>query len=327
MDGKQQPLLCIVGQTASGKSAVALEVASELGGTIIAADSMQVYAGMDIATAKPSPEERARIPHRCLDLVHPDESFSVAQWLEHARAALDEAKAASRRPIVVGGTGLYIRSLLRGLAPAPAIPESVLDTVKKMADAEKTELLKRLAPEKWAGIDLQNMRRVDRALALALSEEIPASSRTPQSMATKTWETPDIMPHRMVWLQRETEDLRQRIENRVEAMFAGGIEEEYGRLIASGLRAEHTAWQALGYKEIGSWKNGEINLGEVRRLIQMRTWQYARRQATWFRKEPTATALRVRHDETPAETAERILTPDSDILKSLGKKVGDKEMG
>ncbi|HPA16610.1 MAG TPA: tRNA (adenosine(37)-N6)-dimethylallyltransferase MiaA [Verrucomicrobiae bacterium] len=290
-------LLILAGPTASGKSAVAVELAVRIGAEIIAADSMQVYRGLDILSAKPSATDRARVPHHCLDIASISEDFTVAQWLASARAATNSIRGRGRVPLVVGGTGLYIRALRFGLDPNPPTPPQLRDALSARSLPDLVTELRQADPEAAERIDLRNRRRVERALAIALQ----GSPSTPASWAT----APE--PFTLVILRRDPHHLRARIEARVDAMFEAGAIDEVRRLKAAGLRPGATASQALGIRQIEEFLAGRCAEPDARASLTTATRQFAKRQMTWFRRETGTLWLDVPPDELPTHTAARIV--------------------
>jgi tRNA dimethylallyltransferase len=299
----QTGIVCLAGPTASGKSAVALCLAERLGGEIVSVDSMQVYRGLDLGTAKPTPAERARVPHHLLDVVDVRESFDAARWCALAHAAVADIQARGRRPIFCGGTGLYFRAFFEGLGEAPPADAAL------RAELETTplpELLRELAardPATFARVDPQNPRRVIRAVeVLRLTGKPFSTQRARWCDGTGAAGAPP-----MFVLQRAPEDLRARIERRVEHMFAAGLVEETRRMLVAGLAENPTALQAIGYRQVVGHLRGEHSLAETVALVQARTRQFARRQRTWFRHQSPATGLTVAADEGAERVAGRIV--------------------
>lgn len=299
------PVVVVAGCTASGKSEVALELADRLQGEIVSVDSMQVYRGMDIGTAKPSPAERARVPHHLLDVVDPRESFDVARFVELARHVLADLARRGKPAILCGGTGLYFKALAQGLGEAPA-PDPRL-----RAELEATplaELLRELAlrdPVTYARIDRQNPRRVIRAIEVIRQTGRPFSEQR-AAWSREAWPAP--WQGRMFGLQRSPEDLRRRIEARVDRMFQTGLVEETQRLLERGVPPRSTALQALGYRQVLEYLEGRRSLAETIALVKQRTRQFARRQRTWFRGQMPLRWVEVCPGAGAAEVADRIIT-------------------
>ncbi|PHX93271.1 MAG: tRNA (adenosine(37)-N6)-dimethylallyltransferase MiaA [Pedosphaera sp.] len=271
----------LAGPTAVGKSAVALALAELLGGEIISVDSMQVYRGLDLGTAKPSAAERARVPHHLLDVVELSEAFDAGQFVRLAAAAVVEIQARGRVPIFCGGTGLYFKAWLEGLGEAPPSDARVRAELEVTPLAELLAELEQRDPLTYTRIDRQNPRRVIRAV------EVIRLTGKPFSAQRANW-TPEPRtqnPEPIFCLTREPADLRARIEARVDAMFAAGLVEETRALLALGLQQNRNAMQALGYRQVVAHLAGEGGLAETIALVKTKTWQFARRQGTWFRSQ------------------------------------------
>ncbi len=287
--------ICIAGPTASGKSAVAIKIAERLQGEIISVDSMQVYRGLDIGTAKPSEAEQAGIPHHLIECAGLEETYDAARFVREATAA--ERKI--ERPIYCGGTGLYFQAWLEGLGESPPADAAVRAEIEAKSHEEQLVELKAADTETFERIDQQNPRRVVRAL------EVIRLTGKPYSEQRAEWQ--NTVPSNFFLIEREREDLRARIEARVEAMFAAGLVEETCSLRAA-LEDNRVAQQALGYRQVIGYLQGEQDLPNTVAMVKSRTWQFARRQKTWFRRLQGAVRLSVSADEAPAETARRILS-------------------
>lgn len=302
-----RPCLHIAGPTAVGKSAVALEIALRCGGEVLTADSMQVYRGLDIGTAKPG-AERAKVPHHLLDLVGPDEGFDVQRWLEAAREAVAGVRARGRLPIFCGGTGLYFRAWIEGLDALPAADPELRRELEARPLAELLAELHAGDPATWARIDRCNPRRVVRAVEILRGAGprgaggMDAGSASGGTSAKGPgWGEPVFV------LRRSPEQLRRRMDARVDIMFAEGLVEETRRLLEAGLGRNPVALQAIGYRQVVEHLRGERDLASTMSLIKTRTWQYGRRQMTWFRHRPGVVWVDLEEGEAPARTAERIL--------------------
>ena len=257
-----------------GKSAFAVSVAEKCNGEIVSADAFQVYAGLDVLTAKPSPDLLARVPHHLIGEVPLTDLWDVARWLDAARSRIAEIRERGRVPIIVGGTGLYIRALTRGLADLPPASPALRAELAARPLADLQHQLAELDAESARRIDLKNPRRVIRALEVCLLTGQPFSSfRQQWSAASSGW--------RGIVLTREREELYARINRRTEEMFAGGVVEE---VRATG-QAGATASQTIGLREIRALIAGEMTQPECIAAIQQATRQYAKRQMTWFRRE------------------------------------------
>ncbi|MBU6402433.1 MAG: tRNA (adenosine(37)-N6)-dimethylallyltransferase MiaA [Verrucomicrobia bacterium] len=303
-------LLLLTGPSAVGKSAVALGLAERLGGEIISVDSMQVYRGLDLGTAKPSTTERARVPHHLIDVLDSTESFDAAQFVRLAQTAVRQIQTRGRRPILTGGTGLYFKAYLEGLGEAPPADPLLRARLEATDLAELLAELRERDPAGYASIDRNNPRRVIRALEVIrltgrpFSEQRAAWSR-PAPVAQSPPE-PTGPALQFFGLRRSSADLRLRIEHRVDAMFAAGLVAETGRLLAAGLERNRTAMQAIGYRQVVEHLRGQRPLAETIALVKTRTCQFARRQMTWFRRQLPVRWLEVAPAEPPAATAERI---------------------
>ena len=276
------PLLLLAGPTAVGKSEIAVLLAEKLGGELISVDSMQVYRGLDIGTAKPSPEERARVPHHLIDVVDVAEQFDAAQFVRLARRAVADIQARGRLPILCGGTGLYFKAFLEGLGQAPPADAALRATLEA---TPLPELLRELAerdPVTYERIDRQNPRRVIRAIEVIRLTGQPFSSQRAdwQHAASSTHHAANCFG-----LARSPADLQRRIEARVDAMFRRGWVAETEQLLKRGLAQNQTARQALGYRQIVEHLRGERPLPETIQLVKIRTRQFAKRQMTWFRRQ------------------------------------------
>jgi tRNA dimethylallyltransferase len=302
-DGNARPPLApvfLAGPTAVGKSAVALALAERLGGEIISVDSMQVYRGLDIGTAKPSPAERACVPHHLLDVVELNEGFDAAKFVRLAQVSVKDIQTRGRVPIFCGGTGLYFKAWFEGLGEAPPADASVRAELEGTPLADLLAELERRDPETFARIDRQNPRRVVRALEVIRVTGRPFSAQRAAWTADRRPQTAD----RVFCLTREPVDLRARIEARVDAMFAAGLVEETRRLLTAGLERNPTAMQAIGYRQVVEHLRGERGLAETVTLVKTKTWQFARRQGTWFRRQLPVEWVPLAADAKPAAVAD-----------------------
>jgi tRNA dimethylallyltransferase len=306
----------LAGPTAVGKSEIALLLAEKIGGEIISVDSMQVYRGLDIGTAKPSAEERARVRHHLIDVVELTESFDAAQFVRLANAAVTDIQSRGRVPIFCGGTGLYFKAFLEGLGDAPPADEKLR---AKLEETPLPELLAELAqkdPVTYEKIDRQNPRRVVRAVEVIrltgkrFSEQraewkstlgAPASRWPVHRLAGETPAHPGTA--HIVAFSRDNIDLRARIDARVDAMFARGLVKETRRLLEQGLAQNKTAAQALGYRQVIEHLRGEHTLPQTIELVKIRTRQFAKRQMTWFRRHGNCEWI----DLKSSDSAESIL--------------------
>lgn len=275
--------IAIVGPTASGKSDLALTLAARRDCEIVSCDSVQVYRGFDVGTAKPSTDERARIRHHLVDVVDWDEPFDAARYAELARDAMVEIKTRGAGAILCGGTGLYLRALRFGLVD---VPPTDLELRGRMAAQEAAEpgvlsaRLARLDPESARSIEPRNLVQVIRALEIfELTGE-----RASQIRARHGFQA-EVVPMRVVVLHRDREILRQRIARRAAAMLEAGLLEEVAALLAAGVRPDCRPMSSVGYREACAVLRGQEPTAGLAERITTSTWHYAKRQLTWFRKE------------------------------------------
>ncbi len=293
------PLIVILGPTAVGKTALAVEVAARYGGEIVSADSRHFYRGMDIGTAKPTPEERARAPHHLVDIADPDETISLGRYLRLARAAIARLAAQGKLPFLVGGTGQYIRALLEGWQVPEVPPQPELRAALEQVESEKLwGWLTALDPQAATIVDRRNRRRVIRALEVILVGGQPFS-------ALRRREPP---PYRtlLLGLRMERAALYARADRRVEAMFASGLEAEVRRLVEAGYDWSLPSMSALGYRQFRPWFAGEATLAEVEAAIKAETRTFIRRQWTWFRPLRGVHWLEATSPALIAEAARRV---------------------
>ena len=280
-------ILVVCGPTASGKTAMAVELALRHGGEVVSADSMQIYRRLDIGTAKPTMEERRGVSHHMLDVAEPEENYSVARYVEEASACVDDILRRGKLPIVAGGTGLYIDSLLAGLQFAP-FTGGHRARLRARARAEGIAPLyaelERIDPQRWARLHLNDEKRILRALEVyyETGETITAHDERTQSLP------PRYSALTLALNYADRADLWQRIDRRVDEMMAAGLEEEVCALLNGGLSRSSTAMQAIGYKELAAaieeGRGAQAGAGE----IKLRSRQYAKRQLSWFRRNQSA---------------------------------------
>lgn len=275
-------VIVICGATATGKSDIAIEVAQELGAEIINADSMQLYRGMDIGTAKLTVEERKGIPHHLLDVLDVSEDSTVAWYQEQARAAITEIHGRGKDAVIVGGTGLYIKAILDDLNFPDTDPE-----VRAKLEAELSEFgaaalftrLEELDPAAALAIDRANTRRVIRALEVIEITGMPFTANLPREDSSRY---PDALQFGLVM---DREHLRERIDQRVDRMWDAGFVDEVDRLIIQGIGNGSTAQRALGYAQIIAMRSGTMTEEEAKEDTKRASRQYARRQETWFSRD------------------------------------------
>ena len=277
------PLLVIAGPTGVGKTATAVALAARTPIEVVSADSRQVYRGMDVGTAKPTREERAAVPHHLIDVSDPDDRYHAARFAREARAAIDGIRSRGRLPVVVGGTGLYIRALVRGLDPAPPADPVLRHELYELAATESGALHARLAREAPAvahGLHPNDHVRIVRALELLRAG---AAVGAEQRRWRDAPETNEAVLYVGLTLPRDV--LATRLRSRAASMIALGLKAEVERLLARGYDPSLPAMQGLGYREMALVLRGEIDDAEALRRMQRDTVRYAKRQWTWFARE------------------------------------------
>ena len=277
-------IICVAGPTASGKTALAVELAKLTGGEVVSCDSMQIYKRMDIGTAKPTPDEMQGIPHHMIDVAEPDEDFSVSRYCEMATPIVDDIIARGKTVIIAGGTGLYMDSLIKGNDFAPFPSTGVRQRLEEQADREGMEAmltwLRSVDPEAASKLHLADRKRVIRALEVYLEtgETITEHNRRTQAIPPR---------YDPLWIGLDFQDrsqLYRRIDLRVELMLKAGLVEEIRSLLASGIPAKCTAMQAIGYKEFVAALEGNGTIEDAAAQVQQSSRHYAKRQLTWFRR-------------------------------------------
>ena len=286
----------IAGPTAVGKSEIVLALAEKIGGEIISVDSMQVYRGLDIGTAKPDAATRKKIPHHLIDVCDLTEPFDAAKFVQLANRAVAEIQSRKKTPVFCGGTGLYFKAFLDGLGNAPPANPQL------RAELEATPLEKLLAelrerdPAAYEKIDKQNPRRVIRAL------EVIRTTGKPFSSQRADWDTQRATHNTLTLFTRSAGDLRRRIDARVDEMFRRGLVEETRELLKHGLAENQTAMQAIGYRQVVEHLRGQHTLAGTVELVKIRTRQFAKRQLTWFRRHEKGQWIELK----PGETAQDV---------------------
>ena len=278
------PIICLAGPTASGKTALAVELAKEFDGEVVSCDSMQVYRRMDIGTAKPTKEEMQGIPHHMIDVASPEEDYSVSRYCAQAAPIVEDIVARGKTAIIAGGTGLYMDSLIRGNDFAPFPSTGVRQRLEAQADAEGLEAmadwLRSVDPE--AAERIHDRKRLLRALEVYLE--------TGKTISAHNAETKDLPPrYDAVWIGlrfADRQDMKDLIDRRVDRMAEEGLVEEVRGLLESGLPRDATALQAIGYKEFLGVLEGTATEAEALAEVKLRSRQYAKRQLTWLRRNP-----------------------------------------
>lgn len=300
-------IICIAGPTASGKTALAVALAKQVNGEVVSCDSMQVYKGMDIGTAKPTREEMEGIPHHMLDVAEPDEEFSVSRYCGLADPIVEDIVARGKTAIIAGGTGLYMDALIRGNSFAPCPSTGMREKLEAQADSEGMEamlsLLRTIDPDSAGRLHLADRKRILRALEVYYE--------TGETITAHNLKTQQIPPkYNALWFALEDENrqtLYNRIDRRVDKMLEDGLIDEIIRLLAAGIPEKCTAMQAIGYKEFVDALQGRCSFEEAAARVQQSSRHYAKRQLTWFRRNPAIHWLRRKEGETTAEILQQAL--------------------
>ena len=300
MNTVKKPCIVLSGPTASGKTRLSVALAKILNGSVISADSMQVYRGMDIGSAKIKPEEMDGIPHYLIDVLDPEEEFNVVRFQQMAEQAMEEIYAAGRLPIVAGGTGFYIQALLKNVDFTETEgPADFRETLERAAAEKGGEYLHRLLQERdplsAKAIHPHNIRRLIRALEYYEETGSPISAHNAAQQDKES-------PYCCAWfvLNDDRQKLYERIDRRVDQMMEEGLLEEVKRLAQRGLTEDNGSMKGLGYKELLRYLNGELSLEEAVRIIKRDTRHFAKRQITWFKREKNVIWLNLpdfRYDE------------------------------
>lgn len=301
-------VIIILGPTCVGKTGVSILIAKALGTEIISADSMQIYRYMDIGTAKPSMQELKEVKHHLINILSPGESFSAGLFREKAVKIIDDLHSKNKIPIIVGGTGLYIRSLTRGLFDGPgadwSLRERLMEEEKNKGKGYLYRYLERVDPTSAKRIEPNDIRRIIRAIEVSLKGKRNISEF--QNLFTK----PAGYDFLKIGLLRDRKELYRLIEERIDRMIEKGLVQETRELLR--MRPDKIPMQALGYKEIGLYLKGSVSIEEAVRLLKKRTKMYAKRQITWFKKEPDINWV----DITGIMDADRILEKIYQLLKN-----------
>ena len=306
----------LAGPTAVGKSAIALQFAENIGGEIITVDSMQVYRGLDIGTAKPSAAERARVPHHLIDVCDLAESFDAAQFIRFAKKAVVEIQSRGRTPVFCGGTGLYFKAFFEGLGEAPAPHPELRAELEALPLESLLRELSERDPAAFGEIDKHNPRRVIRAVEVIRLTgkpfsaqksrwgEIPGETSSPDSsgLRCRLPRQPDRQAGKIICFTRSPEDLRSRIHVRVDEMFRRGLVAETEQLLKHGLADNRFAMQAIGYRQVVEHLRGEHSLAETIEQVKIRTCRYAKRQMTWFHRHGNCEWIKLKPAESSEET-------------------------
>jgi tRNA dimethylallyltransferase len=320
-----QPLLILVGPTGSGKTAVAIELCSLLNGEIVSADSMQIYRGMDIGTAKPTPDEQARARHHLIDIREPNESYSAAEWARDAASAIAGIRARGRQPIIAGGTGFYLRALLQPatLPAAPPVPElrAQLESDAAMHGPEYLHAkLAELDAAAAARLHPNDMRRVIRAIEVAL--QTSARSRVDGNDAESELSSEVSYDSIVCGLDMPREQLYPRLDRRIDAMLVAGFMDELRALIRRGVSLQSTAMQSLGYRQMLPALQDSTKMEDCAALWKRDTRRYAKRQMTWFRHQLPTHWISITEDTPSAQIAQHIAHEWHDRLSTQSQAEG-----
>jgi tRNA dimethylallyltransferase len=294
----------LAGPSAVGKSEIALRLAERLGGEIISVDSMQVYRGLDIGTAKPTAAERARVPHHLIDVVDLAESFDASKFVTLANAAVKDIQARGRIPIFCGGTGLYFKAFREGLGEGPPSDAALRAELEAAPLEALLAELRERDPVTFAKIDQKNPRRVIRAV------EVTRLTGRPFSDQRALWNSKPVTRNLelLFGLSRAAADLHHRIDARVSDMFRRGLVEETRRLLDCGLEQNRTAMQAIGYRQVVEHLRGERPLAATVELVKIRTRQFVKRQLTWLKRHAAPAWIALSPEEPASAVLERLAT-------------------
>ena len=294
-------IICVAGPTASGKTSLSIALAKALDGEVISCDSMQIYRGMDIGTAKPTREEMDGVVHHMLDVVSPADDFSVSRYCEMADPILQDILARGKTAIIAGGTGLYMDALIRGNSFAPFPSTGMREKLEAEADAigmeAMAEKLRAIDPDSADRLPMNDRKRIIRALEVyyETGETITEHNRKTQAIPPK---------YNPIWFALEDEnrqDLYDRIDRRVDLMLEMGLMDEIHRLLAEGIPEKSTAMQAIGYKEFLDAVHGYCTVQEAADLVKQSSRRYAKRQLTWLRRNEAIHWLRRKPGQTTKE--------------------------
>ena len=312
-----KPVVVLVGPTAVGKSRIAVEVAKAFETEVLTADSRQVYRGMDVGTDKPILQERQGVPHRLIDLVNPDETFNAGLYRRQALDEIERLYRGCRLPLIVGGTGLYVRTLLKGLCEAPPADPIMREALRQEANEQGHDrLYARLVasdPIAAARIHPRDESKVIRAL-----EVYQLSGRRMSEYQQEHGFSARPFSALIIGLIRDRSILNRRIEERIDWQLAHGLIEETKELLAQGYRRDSAAMKGLGYRQVAEHLAGEYDIAEMTRRFKRDTRQYFKRQMTWFRKEPGIQWLTIEESESAQHTAALVVGRVDRFLVTLG---------
>ncbi|UCB56890.1 MAG: tRNA (adenosine(37)-N6)-dimethylallyltransferase MiaA [Candidatus Omnitrophota bacterium] len=296
-------VICLIGPTASGKTEIALKLAKRIGAEIISCDSMQIYKGIDIATSKPTKAETRRIPHHLIDVLSPSQEYNVALFKKSALEKINHIHKKGKVPLIVGGSGLYLRALIDGLFEGPgrdsALRNKLSQQAKKYGKAYLYRKLKKQDPEAACKIHPHDLRRIIRALEVYKLAREPISARQ-----KKTFGIRDKYDLRIFGLRRKRDELYRRIERRVDKMFRKGLASEIKRVMKH--KISRTAEGLLGYREIAGYLKGEYSKDRASELLKRNTRHYAKRQISWFKNEKGVNWIELSDEDKSQIIADKI---------------------
>jgi len=320
-----KPLIALVGPTAVGKSHIAILIAKTLGTEVLTADSRQVYRRMDIGTDKPSEAERQGVVHRLIDLADPDQPFNTGEFRRHAVAEITRLHREGKVPLLVGGTGLYVRTVLRGLWEGPPADWEFRRSLEREADAKGAEWLYRqlvqVDPDSARRLHPNDRVKIIRALEVHHLLGRPLSQEHARHAFADSPFTPLL-----IGFTRERSSLYRRVDDRVELELAKGLVEETKRLMDRGFGRHLGSMKGLGYKQMAGYLAGDYDYDEAVRRLKRDTRHFAKRQMTWFRKEPGIVWVSIEDTESPAQTADRIVGKVRRFLQTLNDQAGSSTM-
>ena len=315
---RRKPLVVVIGPTAVGKSAIAIPLAQALGTEILTADSRQVYRGMDIGMDKPPVEQRGGVPHRLIDVVDPDQPFNVGEYRRLALAEIARLHQEGRIPLMVGGTGLYVRAVVHGLWDGPPADWEYRHRLMELARTDGTEALYRqlahVDPELAARLHPRDEVKIIRGL-----EAHQVTGRRLSDLHREHGFTEKPFSTLLIGLTRDRQELYRRIDARVEEQLANGLVEETRRLLAHGYDRALGSMKGLGYRQIAGYLAGEYSYEEAVRLLKRDTRHFAKRQWTWFRKEPGIVWVEIKAGESTEDVSARLMALVQRFLASAAE--------
>ena len=278
------PLIVLMGPTASGKTSMAVEICKKYGGEVVTADSMQVYKYMDIGTAKPTYEEMQGIKHHMIDLVEPTEEYSLAEYVKEAKKVIEDIHSRGKLPVLAGGTGLYIDTLISDIELSDgdkdeSLRNELYEVAKNQGEDKLFEILREIDPASCETIHKNNVKRVIRAIEFFKTTGVKQSDHIKNTVKNSPYDLTKIC------LSWDREVLYERINKRVDIMFDMGLEEEVKKIREMGVSPDLTSMQGIGYKEVFPYLDGHLSLEETKDIIKQGTRRYAKRQITWFKRE------------------------------------------